>query len=162
MSEAALLRMRRLLFAVKRLCNVMRMSRLLFVGSYLQFLRPIKTTEKIIWMMKQFACRRGRSLSLHWYSLPKKFLFYCLVAICEPRRKEFLLEFTDTSLVGPVLGSFTAMGEMVCQYNCHSHDFCDMYNFNSDTGRCEILDARFSVFKMENRKGWIARAQKVL
>jgi hypothetical protein len=27
---------------------LLRMSRLLFVGSYLQFLRPIKTTEKII------------------------------------------------------------------------------------------------------------------
>jgi hypothetical protein len=30
---------------------LLRMSRLLFVGSYLQFLRPIKTTEKIIGMI---------------------------------------------------------------------------------------------------------------
>jgi hypothetical protein len=47
-TEAALLRMSRLLFAAKRLCNAMCMGRLLFVGSYLQFLRPIKTTEKIM------------------------------------------------------------------------------------------------------------------
>jgi hypothetical protein len=46
-TEAALLRMSRLLFAAKRLCNQMRMSRLLFVGSYLQFLRPIKNDGMI-------------------------------------------------------------------------------------------------------------------
>jgi hypothetical protein len=72
------------------------------------------------------------------------------------------LEFIDRFLVGPALGSFTTVGEMVCQYNCHSHDFCDFYNFNTDTGRCDLLDGRSSSFKVESGENWILRAQKVL